>query len=77
MSTLTQSERDGLDDVFLSIHSDNNSYKRIKELSTLVISKKNDYSMKKFFKQAKYGVKATNFSHFLSFLGKKKKNLSK
>ena len=26
MSALTKSERDGLDDVFLSIHSSNNSY---------------------------------------------------
>ena len=77
MSVLTQSERDGLDDVFSSIHSDDNNYKYIKDLSALIISKKNTHSVKKFFKQAKYGIKQSNFSHFLSFIGKKKKNLSK
>ena len=77
MSALTQNERDGLDDVFLSINSDNNNYKFIKELSTLVIFKKRDYSMPKFLKRAKYGIKQRNFSHFSSIFGKKKKNLSK
>ena len=77
MSALTQKERDGLDDVFLSINSGNDKYKYTRELLTLVISKKGDFSMTKLFKQAKYGVKQSSFSHFLAFITKKKKNLSK
>ena len=77
MSTLTQSERDGLDDAFLSIHSSNNNYNRIKELSTFVISKKKSFSIKKLLKQANYGIKQRGFSHFLAFNTRKKKNLSK
>lgn len=77
MSTLTQKERDGLDEVFLSINSSNDNYKHLKELSKLIISKKNDFSMTKFFKRPKYRIKQTKFSHFLSFISKKKKNLSK
>ena len=77
MSTLTKSERDGLDDVFLSIHSNNNNYNIIKELSTFIISKKKRFPMTKLLKQAKYRIKQRNLSHFLSFNSKKKKNLSK
>lgn len=77
MSTLTQSERDGLDDVFKSIHSSNNNYNIIKELSTFVISKKKSFSITKLFKQANYRIKPRSFSHFLPFNTKKKKNLSK
>jgi len=77
MSTLTKSERDGLEDVFLSIHSNQKKYQRIKEISTLIISKTNEYSMTKLIKRAKYGLKETNFSYFIAFIAKKKKNLSK
>ena len=77
MSTLTQSERDGLDDVFLSINSSNNSYNIIKELSTFIISKKKKFSMPKLLKQANYRIKQRSFSQFLPFNTKKKKNLSK
>ena len=77
MSALTKSERDGLDDVFLSIHSSNNSYNIFKELLTFIISKKKKFSIQKLLKQANYGIKQRSFSHFLSFNTKKKKNLSK
>ena len=77
MSALTQKERDGLDEAFSSIHSHNNNYKYIKEISTFIISKKKDFFSAKLFKQAKYGVKESGFSHLLSFFTKKKKNLSK
>ena len=40
MSTLSKSERDGLEDVFLSIHSNQDKYQKIKEISTLIISRK-------------------------------------
>ncbi|MFT5660371.1 MAG: hypothetical protein ACI9TV_001012 [Sulfurimonas sp.] len=77
MSVLTQNERDGLDDVFSSIHSSNNKYKYIKELSAFIISKEKGFFPTKLLKQAKYGIKQTSFSHFLSFTSKKKKKLSK
>lgn len=77
MSILTQNERDGLDDVFKSIHSSNNNYKNIKELLAFIISKIKRFKLKKFVKQAKYGTKQTFFSRFLSFIDKKKKKLSK
>ena len=77
MGALTKSERDGLDDVFLSIHSNQDKFKKMKELSTLIISKKNHFSMKKLINQAKYGLKETNLSNFIDIISKKKKNLSK
>ena len=77
MGALTKSERDGLDDVFLSIHSNQDKFKKIKEISTLIMSRKNDFSMTKLINQAKYGLKETDFSHFIDFINKKKKNLSK
>ena len=77
MSALTQNERDGLDDVFLSIHSNKDKLQKIKDLSTLIMSKTNKLSIQNMLKQAKYGIKESSFSHFLSFLSKKKKNLSK
>ena len=77
MSALTKSERDGLDDVFLSIHANEDKYQKIKEISSLVLSKGGEFPISKLLKQAKYGLKETNFSHFMAFIAKKKKNLSK
>jgi hypothetical protein len=77
MSVLTQNERDGLEDVFSSIHSNNKNYKIIKELSFFIILIKRDFSITKFIKHAKYGIKQRKISQFLSFNTKKKKNLSK
>ena len=77
MSALTQNERDGLEDVFLSIHSNQDKFQRMKELSALIISKKNDFSMENLLKVAKYGITGNKFSNFFPFNVKKKKNLSK
>ena len=77
MGVLTKNERDGLEDVFLSIHTSTDKYKKIKNLSTLIMSHKNALNFKKLFKQAKYGLKETKFSDFLLKYTKKKKNLSK
>lgn len=76
MSALTQNERDGLDEVFLSIHSNKDKLQKIKEISALIISKKSDLSMKSLFVKAKYGFKEQKISHFFHFISKKKKNLS-
>lgn len=77
MSALTKKERDGLEEVFLSIHSNNNKYTKLKELSTLLFDRNHVFSMDSLVKHAKQGLKETNFSHFLAFLNKKKKFLSK
>ncbi len=65
MGVLTKSERDGLEDVFLSIQSVG-KYEKLKNLSIL----------KNFLNR--YGrSKATKISHFLCKYTKKKRNLSK
>ncbi len=76
MGALTQHERDGLEDVFLSIHSVS-KYEKLKDLSALVLSKYTKANFKKSLKVAKYGLKETKISHFLLKISKKKKNLSK
>jgi hypothetical protein len=77
MSVLTKNERDGLEDVYLSIHTNQDKLKKIKDISSLIILKGNELSIEKLLKQVKYGIKETKFSQFLVYLGKKKKNLSK
>ena len=77
MSALTQNERDGLEDVFLSIHSHNEKYQRIKELSTLLMLHKTTIDFHKLIKWAKIGLNETKISRFTLFYSKKKKNLSK
>ncbi|MBA1433519.1 MAG: hypothetical protein FAF04_08010 [Epsilonproteobacteria bacterium] len=76
MGALTKKERDGLEDVFLSIHSVS-KYEKLKDLSTLIISKPATLNFKQLVKQAKIGLKETKISHFLLKITKKKKNLSK
>ena len=72
MSTLTQNERDGLDDVFLSIHTPTDRYKKFKELSSLVMEHEGSYNLLKLIKQAKYGLKETKLSQYFLNLSKKK-----
>ncbi len=77
MGILTKNERDGLEDVFLSIHTSTNKYKKIKDLSALIMTHETTLNFKKLLKQAKSGLKETKFSDFLLKYTKKKKNLSK
>jgi len=77
MSVLSKNERDGLDDVFLSIHSNMDKYQKIKEISALIISSKDKFSIQKLLKQANYGLKETRFTNLMIYFDKKKKNLSK
>ena len=77
MSALTKKERDGLEDVFLSIHSNSDKYQKIKEISSLVMNHNSTINFADLLKRAKYGLKETKISHFLVNLSKKKKNLSK
>lgn len=77
MSALSKKERDGLEDVFLSIHSHDDKYQKIKELSSLIMKSNTPINFSNLLKQARYGLKETKLSHFLAYLSKKKKNLSK
>jgi hypothetical protein len=77
MGTLTKSERDGLEDVFLSIHSNNLKYNKIKEITSLTISKDISFFMSNLLKRANLGLKTGKFSNFITIFAKKKKNLSK
>lgn len=77
MSILSKQERDGLEDVFLSIHSGSNKYKKIKDLSSLIIASEISSVLSKLLKRAKLGLKKRKTSHILTFIDKKKKSLSK
>ncbi|WP_324171235.1 hypothetical protein [Sulfurimonas sp.] len=77
MSTLTKQERDGLEDIFLSIQTDSEKYKKIKDISSLLISTTISLNTSKFIKVAKSGLKESKISQFLTLFIKKKKNLSK
>jgi len=77
MSALTKNERDGLDEVFLSIHTHTDKYQKIKNLATLIFSHQSSFNMRRLIKVAKYGLKETKLSRFISKLSEKKKNLSK
>ncbi|MCK9453958.1 MAG: hypothetical protein WCY51_06315 [Sulfurimonas sp.] len=77
MSTLTKQEKDALEDVFLSINTENNKYKKIKELSSFIIADDISSVLSKLLRRAKFGLKKRKNSHFLSLSYKKKKYLSK
>ena len=76
MSALTKKERDGLEDVFLSIHSTSRSHLNIKDFYSLIITNKISLSLSNLLKRAKFGLKNGKSSQFSSFLDKKKKHLS-
>ena len=77
MSTLTQQERDALDDVFLSIQSNKSKYRKIKEFSSIIIASDISFAASKVLKHAKLGVKKAKKSKILAFFSKKKNSLSK
>jgi len=77
MSALSKNERDGLEDVFLSIQSHQNRYKRIEEISALIMIRNRSLNPLKLLKRAKNGLKTAKILHFIAKLSKKKKSLSK
>jgi len=77
MSALTKNEREGLEDVFLSIHSKSSKYQKIKEISSLIMTHETTIDFVNLLKQAKDGLKEGKISHYIAFFSKKKKNLSK
>lgn len=77
MSTLTKNERDGLEDVYLTIHTNQKRYEKIKEVSSLIVSHSSSFNMLKLLIQARNNLKKTKLSYLVAYLGKKKKKLSK
>ena len=77
MSALTKNEREGLDDVFLSIHANKNRYEKLKQISSLVMNHNATINCLVLLRQAKAGLKKAKISHYLLNISKKKKNLSK
>ena len=77
MSVLSKEERDGLEDVFLSIHANHGKFEKIKDISALIMSRNLDFSMHGVLQRAKIRLKNSQISRFLTYLHKKKKNLSK
>ena len=77
MSALTKNERDGLEDVFLSIHSHADRYGKFKEFTPIIIYNNKRKKFINLLKRAKYGLKETKILHFLTNISKKKKKLSK
>ena len=77
MSALTKNERDGLDEVFLSLHPDAKKYQKFKELSAFIIHNNPPIFFMKMLKRSKYGLKEAKISYFSPKFYKKKKNLSK
>lgn len=77
MNALTQNEREGLEDVFSSIHANKNRYEKLKQLSSLIMKHTSAINTLKLLKEAKKGLKETKIADYLLNLSKKKKNLSK
>ena len=77
MSALTKDERKGLDDIFLSIHVNRSKHRTFKKFISSFASKNISQRAYIFLKRAKNKQKKMKFSHFLTYLPKKKKNLSK
>jgi hypothetical protein len=68
MGVLTQQERDGLEDIFISLGHTKKSF---------LISENIGIGTTKLLKVAKIGLKEVKNARFVKFLLKKKKNLSK
>nr|WP_321266349.1 hypothetical protein [uncultured Sulfurimonas sp.] len=77
MSALTKQERDSLDELFLSLGKNNDKYSKLKEISSLILSKNISLNTYRFLKMAKIGLKESKLSQFITLFSKKKKNLSK
>jgi len=77
MGALTKQERDSLDEIFLSLGKNNDKYSKLKEMSSLILSKNISLNTSKFLRMAKIGLKESKLSQFITLFTKKKKNLSK
>ncbi len=76
MSVLTKQERDGLEDIFLSIHI-NKKNQKLEKILILITSRNISFLASNLLKKTKYKLKRLKFSNFYTHLTKQKKNLSK
>jgi len=77
MGTLTNREKDALEDVFLSIHTRGNKYKKIDNLLSIIKASEISSTVSKLLKQARLRLKKGKRMKYLSYFSKKKKSLSK
>lgn len=77
MSTLTKKEREGLEDVFLSIHTDTQKLKKLTHLSIILIHKISVIPAKALRYKDRFASNASKLAQLFGKTGKKKKNLSK
>lgn len=77
MNTLTEKERNGLEDVFNSIHADKTKYSISHYLSSFLLIDKSTIQTRIFTHRLKKSIKSTKLSQFIINYSKKKKNLSK
>ena len=61
MGTLTKNERDGLEEVFLSIHSGRKKSINIKDFYSFLVNKKISVTLSSLLKRAKFGLKRWKF----------------
>ena len=73
MGVLTKLEREGLEEVFLSIHTKNEKYQKFKNLSALIMKQKIGFSGSNPFKGANFGLNELKLSYIITYLLKKKK----
>lgn len=77
MSALTQKEREGLEDVFMSIHTNQAKLNKLKEIASLLFTKSRRVRAAEPLFIFKKSNKNRSFSDILSYFQKTKKNLSK
>ena len=77
MNTLTEQERNGLEEVFKAIQSDKTNYSISTYLSSILLINKKEIKAKMVSYAEKNKLKLRKFSIFLGNYSKKKKNLSK
>ena len=77
MNTLTETERNGLEEVFNAIHSDKTKYSISAFLASFLLVDKHDLKAKVGMTSLKSTLKLDKLSLFLVNYAKKKKNLSK
>jgi hypothetical protein len=77
MNTLTEKERNGLEEVFNAIHSDKTKYSISAFLASFLLIDKSDLKAKITTSSLKGTLKLDKLSLFLANYSKKKKNLSK
>ena len=77
MNTLTEKERNGLEEVFNAIHANKTKYSISTYVSSFLLIDKSGFKLKTMGHSFKKTLKLDKLSLFLTNYAKKKKNLSK